>query len=187
LSAEAGLNFVALSTSDCKAMWIGWSADRLATVFKEARAKQPSLIFIDELDAVCPPRGMYHDSMSQEFTAQLLQEIDGLLSDSQAIFLVGATNRPDHVDAAILSRFSDRIEIPLPDAATRVALLTLFLGPLKFDGDKTRIVRRLALDSIGKSGRDLRGLVNQAVLSAVKRTASPEQFALCEADFERTS
>src|SRR5262249_14603580 len=109
LSAEAGLHFVALSTSDCKAMWIGWSADRLATVFKEAREKQPSLIFIDELDAVCPPRGAYADAISQEFTAQLLQEIDGLLSETQAIFLVAATNRRDQVDSAILSRFAEQI------------------------------------------------------------------------------
>jgi cell division protease FtsH len=57
LSAEVGLNFMSLSTSDCKQMWIGWSADRLAKVFKEAREKQPSLIFIDELDAVCRLRG----------------------------------------------------------------------------------------------------------------------------------
>jgi SpoVK/Ycf46/Vps4 family AAA+-type ATPase len=186
LSAEGGLNFVALSTSDCKQMWIGWSADRLATVFKEARSKQPSLIFIDELDAVCPPRGAYHDSISQEFTAQLLQEIDGLLSDTQAIFLVGATNRPDQVDSAILSRFAEQIEIPLPDATTRVALLTLFLGPLAFSGDKTRIIRRLALDTAGKSGRDLRAIVNQAVLAAVKRTNSPKELALFESDFPGT-
>lgn len=183
LSAEAGLNFTSLSTSDCKARFIGWSAERLATVFKEARAKQPSLIFIDELDAVCPPRGAYHDCISQEFTAQLLQEIDGLLSDAQAIFLVGATNRADQVDAAILSRFAEQIEIALPDATTRAALLELFLGPLRFSGDKGRLVCRLALASAGKSGRDLRALVNQAVLAAVKRTASPEDFALSEADF----
>src|SRR5262249_21779610 len=74
LGAEAGLFFKPLSTSDCKQMYIGWSADRLAKVFTQAREKQPSLIFIDELDAVCPPRGAYHDCVSQEFTAQLLQE-----------------------------------------------------------------------------------------------------------------
>jgi hypothetical protein len=183
LSAQAGLNFVALSTSDCKAMFIGRSADRLAKVFKEAREKQPSLIFVDELDAVCPIRGAYHDCISQEFTAQLLQEIDGINSDSQAIFLVGATNRPDQVDSAILSRFSERIEIPLPDTATRAALLSLFLGPLSFSGDKTRVIRRLALASVGANGRDLRSVVNQAVLSAVKRTSSPQNFALAESDF----
>jgi SpoVK/Ycf46/Vps4 family AAA+-type ATPase len=187
LSAEGGLNFVALSTADCKAMWIGWSADRLAKVFIEARAKQPSLLFIDELDAVCPPCGMYHDSMSQEFTAQLLQEIDGIGSDGQAIFLVGATNRPDHVDSAMLSRFAERIEIPLPDEAARRALLEVFLGTMRFAGDRHHIIDSLAKATEGKSGRDLRALVNQAVLSAVKRTSSPKDFALCEADFERTS
>lgn len=152
LAAEGGLNFVTLSTADCKQMFIGWSADRLAKVFKEARAKQPSLIFIDELDAVCPPRGAYHDAISQEFTAQLLVEIDGFGSDAQAIFLVAATSRPDQVDPAILSRFAEQIEIPLPNATARVALLTLFLRPLPFGGDKTRLIRRLALDTAGQSG-----------------------------------
>ena len=183
LSAEAGLNFVALSTADCKVGWIGHAAAKIKEVFIEARAKQPALIFVDELDAVCPIRGAYHDCISQEVTAQLLQEIDGLLSDSQAIFLVGATNRPDQVDSAILSRFSEQIEIPLPDANTRAALLELFLSPLPFCGDKTRLIRRLALDSAGKSGRDLRAVVNQGVLSGVKRCRSPKEFSISEADF----
>jgi SpoVK/Ycf46/Vps4 family AAA+-type ATPase len=164
-------------------MWIGWSADRLAKVFVAARAKQPSLIFIDEIDAVCPIRGAYHDAISQEFTAQLLQEIDGLLSDSQAIFLVGATNRADQVDSAILSRFSERIEVPLPDATTRLALLELFLSPLPFGGDRVHIIRRLASATDGASGRDLRATVNKAVLAAVKRSSSPRDFELCENDF----
>jgi transitional endoplasmic reticulum ATPase len=145
LSAEAGLSFVSLSTSDCKAMWIGHSADRLATVFREARSKQPSLIFIDELDIVCPLRGLYHDCVSQEFTGELLQQLDGIASDSDAIFLCGASNRPDQIDAAILSRFAEQIEIPLPDTTTRAALLTLFLGALRFSGDRPRVIRSLAL------------------------------------------
>jgi SpoVK/Ycf46/Vps4 family AAA+-type ATPase len=183
LAAEGGLNFVALSTSDCKAMWIGWSAERLAKVFKEAREKQPSLIFVDELDIVCPPRGAYADSISQEFTGELLQQLDGISSDADAVFLVGATNRPDQVDSAIQSRFAERIEIPLPDARARLALLELFLGPIRFNGDRTHVIRALTLATNGKSGRDLRALVNQAVLAAVKRTSSPLSFALSETDF----
>jgi SpoVK/Ycf46/Vps4 family AAA+-type ATPase len=128
LSAKAGLHFTALSTSDRKAMWLGHSADRLATVFSEARATQPTFLFIDELDAVCPPRGAYADAISQEFTAQLLQEIDGPLSDSQAVFLVAATNRLDWVNNAILSRFAEKMEIPLPDEPARQALLNVFSG-----------------------------------------------------------
>ena len=118
----------------------------------------------------------------RRFTAQLLQEIDGLQSDTQAIFLVGATNRPDQIDSAILSRFAERIEIPLPDATTRAALLELFLRPLRFSGDRTYITRAVALATKGQSGRDLRNLVNAAVLSAVKRSTSAQNFALCESD-----
>jgi ATP-dependent Zn protease len=155
----------------------------LAKVFVAARAKQPSLIFIDEIDAVCPIRGAYHDALNLEFTAQLLQEIDGLLSDSQAIFLVGATNRVDQVDSAILSRFAEQIEIALPDEAGRRALLEVFLGPVPFSGDRSRTVASIAKGTKGKSGRDLRAVVNRAVLSAVKRSSSPKDFALTEKDF----
>jgi DNA replication protein DnaC len=183
LSAKAGLHFIALSTSDCKAMWLGHSADRLATVFGEARALQPTLLFIDELDAVCPPRGAYADAISQEFTAQLLQEVDGLLSDSQAVFLVAATNRLDWVDSAILSRFAEKIEIPLPDEQARQALLKVFLGPIRLAGDREQVIRSLVRASDGQSGRDLRALVNRAVLAAVKRTSSPKDFTLIEKDF----
>src|SRR4029077_9465506 len=158
-------------------------ADRLATIFSEARAMQPTLLFIDELDAVCPPRGAYHDCISQGVTAQLLQEIDGFLSDAQAIFLVGATNRVDQIDSAILSRFSEEREIPLPDKTARAALLEVFLGPLRFSGDRARAVLNLALATEGRSGRDLRALVNQAVLAGVKRTSLPKDFTLIEKDF----
>src|SRR4029077_17620358 len=65
------------------------------------------LLFIDELDAVCPPRGAYADAISQEFTAQLLQEVDGLLSDSQAVFLVAAT-KPPPPGRLDLTNFSER-------------------------------------------------------------------------------
>jgi hypothetical protein len=183
LSAEAELNFIALSTSDCKVGWIGHAAAKIAEVFSQARAAQPTLLFVDELDAVCPPRGAYHDCISQEVTAQLLQEVDGLLTDSQAIFLVGATNRRDQIDSAVLSRFSEQIEIPSPDETTRIALLEVFLSPLRFSGDRSRVILSLALATDGKSGRDLRAVVNQAILTAVKRTSSPKDFMLTEKDF----
>jgi|GEM_PF-3683172 len=73
--------------------------------------------------------------------------------------------------------------MPVPDTPTRAALLELFLSPLPFCGDRARVIRRLALDSAGKSGRDLRAVVNQAVLSAVKRCSSPKEFSLSKAEF----
>ena len=126
---------------------------------------------------------MYNDSISQEATAQLLQEIDGIGSDGQAVFICAATNRVDHVDSAMLSRFAERIEIPMPDEPTRRALLEVFLGPLRFSGDRYHAIDSLAKSSVGRSGRDLRNMVNAAVLSAVKRTSSPKDFALQEGDF----
>ncbi len=155
LSTQSGMRFVGLSTSECKVGWIGWGAAAIRTAFAEAREKTPTLIFIDELDAVCPPRGAYLDCISQEVTAQLLQEIDGLLSDDQAVFLIGATNRVDQIDAAILSRFAEQIEIPLPDEMARRALLYVFLSRMRFEGSRARLIVELAQLTEGQSGRDL--------------------------------
>jgi SpoVK/Ycf46/Vps4 family AAA+-type ATPase len=83
---------------------------------------------------------------------------------------------------AILSRFAEKIEIPLPDELARQALLKVFLGPIRFAGDREQ-VRSLVQASDGQSGRDLRALVNRAVLAAVKRTSSPKDFTLIEKDF----
>jgi transitional endoplasmic reticulum ATPase len=116
-----------------------------------------------------------------------LQQLDGIGSDTDAIFLVGATNRPDQVESAILSRFAEQIEIPLPDASTRAALLELFLGQLAFNGDKTRGIRRLALSTASKSGRGSRNLVTKAVLAGVKRSSSAKDFSLFEGDFALSS
>src|SRR5260370_34103725 len=104
---------------------------------------QLTLLFIDDWAAVCPPRGAYADAISQEFTAQLVQEVDGLLSDSQAVFLVAATNRLDWVDSAILSRLAEKISIPLPDELARQALLKVFLGPIRFAVDREQLIRSL--------------------------------------------
>jgi SpoVK/Ycf46/Vps4 family AAA+-type ATPase len=125
---------------------------------------------------------MYHDAISQESTAQLLQEIDGLGSDGQAVFICAATNPVDYVDCAMLSRFAERIEIPLPDEPARRALLGVFLGTMRFAGDRQIVIETLAKSSVGRSGRDLRNLVNAAVLEAVKRTSSPKDFALTAKD-----
>ena len=97
--------------------------------------------------------------------------------------MIGATNRPDQVDAAIRSRFAEQIEIALPDEAARRALLGVFLGPVPFSGDRSRTIASIAQATEGKSGRDLRAVVNKAVLSAVKRSSSPKDFALTEKDF----
>jgi SpoVK/Ycf46/Vps4 family AAA+-type ATPase len=130
---------------------------------------------------------MYNDCIGQELTAQLLQEIDGMFSDEHAVFLVGATNRVDHIDSAILSRFSEVVQIPLPDENTRTAILEVFLKKTPFAGDKTSTIDKIAAKTNGLSGRDLRKIVGSAVLTAVKRTmrcGTVDDFALTQWDFE---
>ena len=121
---------------------------------------------------------MYHDAIAGKPRPSSCKEIDGMGSDGQAVFICAATNRVDHVDSAMLSRFAERIEIPLPDEPTRRALLEVFLGAMRFVGDRQHAIETLAKSSDGHSGRDLRNLVNAAVLAAVKRTSSPKDFAL---------
>lgn len=176
LSRQAGFRFVSLSTADCKVGWIGHAAVKIQNTFAEARQNAPSMIFIDELDAVCPPRGAYHDCLSQEATAQLLQEMDGLNSSSQAIFVFGATNRVDMIDPAFLQRFTEHVEIGLPGPEQRMKLISLFIGKIPFTqlattpevadfiqdvlnankySHTTAQVQRLILDPQGKYDRDL--------------------------------
>jgi AAA+ superfamily predicted ATPase len=174
LSREAGFEFVALSTSDAKVGWIGHAAAKVKEVFAKAREHQPVLIFLDELDAICPPRGLYHDCISQEVMAQLLTEMDGVSSNGQAIFTVAATNRLDMIDGALLSRFTEHLEIGLPGPEDRMKLLKLFIGKAPFNGTngatQIEILARLAVATENKSGRDLKNLVDKARMRAIKRS-----------------
>ena len=172
LSREAGFKFISRSTAELKVGWIGHAATAVKEVFAQAREHPSALVFLDELDAICPPRGQYNDCISQEVTAQLLQEIDGISSNGHAIFVVAATNRIDHVDAALLSCFTEHISIGLPGPEDRMAMLRLFIGrtPLYVNGSsEIETLARLSLATETKSGRDLRNLVDKARMRAIKR------------------
>jgi hypothetical protein len=106
LSREAGFKFISCSTADLKVGWIGHAAAKVKEVFSEARSHSSALIFLDELDSIAPPHGQYNNCLTQEVTAQLLTEMDGMTSNGQAIFVCGATNRLDMIDGALLSRFT---------------------------------------------------------------------------------
>jgi AAA+ superfamily predicted ATPase len=98
-------------------------------------------------------------------TAQLLEEIDGIESNGEAVFVVAATNRLDLIDGAILSRFTEQIEIGLPGPEERLRLLQLFVGKTPFSQNgtsKIELLARLALESEGRSGRDLKNLSSKA-------------------------
>lgn len=188
LANETGLRFIAASTADMKAGFVGQSGQKVRELFERARESAPCLLFLDELDIVAPARGAGSngDQFTQEIVGQLLQEMDGVKAHSQSVFVLAATNRIDQVDSAVLSRFPKRVEIPIPDEKARQQLLQvmLHLKPVAFDiGEVSGF---LAKHGVGMSGRDLRNWIDHAELNAVGRAieaGDPDSTTIILEDF----
>ncbi|PWF48619.1 AAA family ATPase [Massilia glaciei] len=170
LASESGIAFQAVSTADIKGSHLGESGARVKQLFAKARAQAPCLLFIDEIDIVTGSRGGA-DSFSQEIVGQLLQEMDGIASraGSGQVFILAATNCLDDIDAAVLSRFSDKEEIGLPDAAARADILKVLLTGKPLGFELAPSLAALAEATGGCSGRDLASLVNSAASRAMER------------------
>ena len=170
LARESGLHFVGASIADLKAGYLGQSGQRVREMFQRARASAPSILFIDELDVLTPARSIDEaDNFTRELTGQLLQELDGINALSKTVFVLAATNLPDTVDSAILSRFPKHIEVPLPGIEEKVRILKVLLAkkPIAFDLESG--CRRIAAEGDAQSGRDLRNIVESAEQNAVGR------------------
>jgi transitional endoplasmic reticulum ATPase len=163
LAAQADCSFYPITAADVTSKWVGESEQRIQRLFVRARENAPSIVFIDEIDAIAGQRdaGGYDDRQ----VTQLLAEIDGL-SGQRGVFVIGATNRPDVLDPALLrgGRLSRTIWIPLPDEPDRRRLLELFARDMPLaDVD----LGALARDSDGLSGADLEALCQQAAVHAM--------------------
>jgi SpoVK/Ycf46/Vps4 family AAA+-type ATPase len=186
LANETGLRFIAASTADIKQGFVGQSGQKVRELFDRARESAPSLLFIDEIDIIASARGGGNDSFQTEIIGQLLQEMDGAKAQTQAVFVLAATNRIDQLDAALLSRLPKQIEIPLPDrdGARRILEVLLRKKPVEFDLEGG--CSELAMRANGRSGRDLRNWVESAEHRAVARAievGDPDSIALRIEDF----
>lgn len=170
LASQSGLAFVSATTADLKANYVGQSGGKVKAVFERARAQAPCILFIDEIDIVAPSRDGGSDTFAQEIVGQLLQELDGVASKGGQVFLLAASNHPDRIDSALLSRMERKVEIGLPDADGRERIIGLLLAGKPLDFDPAQAARDLAAQTAGWSGRDLQSLVTRATRSAVKRT-----------------
>ena len=171
LASQSGLSFVGASTADMKANYLGQSGSKVKALFERARSQAPCILFIDEIDIVAPARdGGGNDALTQEVVGQLLQELDGVASKKGQVFLLAASNHPDRIDSALLSRLDRQIKINLPDAAARAAILALELNgkPIAFEAQTA--AKTFAERTEGWSGRDLHKLVSRATRKAVART-----------------
>ena len=169
MANESGLSFIGASTADMKAGYTGQSGQLVKELFARARSQTPCILFIDEMDIIAPARGGADDAFTKEIVGQLLQELDGIKNQSGDVFVLAATNRPEDIDSALLSRFNRRIEIGLPDTAARAAILRVLLAnkPVAFDLEEG--CATLAARSDGQSGRDLRNRVERAEQNAIVR------------------
>ena len=165
LAAQARASFYPVSGADVMSKWVGESEGNIRRLFERARQNRPSIVFIDEIDAIAGRRGGLetHDS----HVNQLLAEIDGV-TGQRGVFVIGATNRPDQLDPALLrgGRLSRTIMLGLPDAEARLALLRLNTARMP-----TVALRHeeLAQATEGMSPADLKALCQEAALTAMTR------------------
>ncbi len=172
VAGEANVPFYSLSASEFVEMIVGVGASRVRDLFEQAKKTAPSIIFIDELDAIGRQRGGGaslggHDEREQTLN-QILTEMDGF-TGSEGVIVLAATNRPEILDSALLrpGRFDRRVFVNPPDAAGREKILAVHTRrvPLAPDVD----LKSLASSTSGMVGADLKNLVNEAALTAARR------------------
>lgn len=169
IANEAKVPFFYQSGSSFAQIYVGVGAKRVRELFYQAKKQSPSIIFIDEIDAVGKARGEHRNDERETTLNQLLTEMDGFV-DSSGVIVVGATNRVEILDSALLrsGRFDRRIYIDLPDFEERKKIIELYLRGKNHSVD----IDEVAKQSVGFSGAALSALVNEASLNALRRDSS---------------
>lgn len=174
LAGEADVPFFSTSGSEFIEVFVGVGAGRVRKMFEEARKQAPSIIFIDELDSIGRTRGTGlgggHDEREQTLN-QILAELDGFTA-REAVVVLAATNRPDVLDPALLrpGRFDRHVTLSLPDKVARRAILDVHIKDLPLHADVD--LDQVAAGTPGFSGADLKNLLNEAAITAARRSGS---------------
>ncbi len=182
VAGEAGVPFFSISASEFVEMFVGVGASRVRSLFEQAKAAAPAIVFVDELDAVGRRRGTglgtVNDEREQTLN-QLLVEMDGF-DEHYEVIILAATNRPDVLDPALLrpGRFDREVAVELPDRAGREGILRIHTRSLHLASDAD--LGHLARITTGMSGADLANLANEAALNAARH----DHREVTNADFE---
>ncbi len=187
VAGEAGVPFYSISGSDFVEMFVGVGASRVRDLFEQAKANAPSIVFVDEIDAVGRHRGAGlgggHDEREQTLN-QMLVELDGF-DTKGGVIVIAATNRPDILDPALLrpGRFDRQIVVAQPDLAGRKGILKVHARgkPIASDADLDVIARRTP----GFTGADLANVINEAALLTARTNGKQINMAALEEAIDR--
>ncbi|CAN8260653.1 unnamed protein product [Cochlearia groenlandica] len=170
VAGEAGVPFFSVSASEFVELFVGRGAARIRDLFSAARKNSPSIIFIDELDAVGGKRGRSFNDERDQTLNQLLTEMDGFESDTKVI-VIAATNRPEALDPALCrpGRFSRKVVVAEPDQEGRRKILAVHLRDVPLEEEAFLICDLVASLTPGFVGADLANIVNEAALLAARR------------------
>ncbi|KAI6357798.1 Vacuolar protein sorting-associated protein 4 [Pyricularia grisea] len=175
VATEAKSTFFSVSSSDLVSKWMGESERLVKQLFAMARENKPSIIFIDEVDALCGARGEGESEASRRIKTEMLVQMDGVGKDSEGVLVLGATNIPWQLDSAIRRRFQRRVHISLPDLAARTTMFKLAVGttPSSLTNEDYRELAKLAE---GYSGSDISNVVNDALMEPVRKMQMATHF-----------
>ena len=169
VAATSEANFISIKGPELISKWVGESEKGVREVFRKARQAAPCVIFFDELDAIAPRRGGPEGDarVTERVISQMLTELDGL-EDLKGVVVIGATNRPDIIDEALLrpGRFDRILEVPPPDKEARKHIFQIHTKKKPLESDVN--IDKLVEMTEGMTGADITALVNAAAMSAIK-------------------
>lgn len=175
VATESNSTFFSVSSSDLVSKWMGESEKLVKQLFAMARENKPSIIFIDEVDALTGQRGDGESEASRRIKTELLVQMNGVGNDPQGVLVLGATNIPWQLDSAIRRRFEKRIYIPLPDLASRTKMFEINVGDTPCNLSKEDY-RSLGQMTEGYSGSDIAVAVKDALMEPIRKIQMATHF-----------
>ncbi|PBO81852.1 MAG: ATPase [Methanobacteriota archaeon] len=177
IATESAANFIAIKGPEVMSKWVGESEKKLREVFRKAKQVSPCIVFLDELDALAPTRGTGGDNnVSDRLVDQLLTSMDGL-ENMEGVITIGATNRPEIIDQALLrpGRFDRMILVGEPDEDARKKILKIHTKSVPLKNVKLGV---LAKKMVGYTGADIEGVVREAAILALRKDPKAKEVTM---------
>jgi len=178
VASESQANFISVKGPEVLSKWVGESEKAVREIFRKARETAPCIIFFDELDSIAPRRGFHTDAgVTDRIVNQLLTEMDGIQS-LKGVVVLGATNRPDILDPALLrpGRFDRVLYVPPPDKAARLAIFKIHTREMPLDDDVDLDI--LASVTEGYTGADIEAVVREAAMLAARENINAQKVSM---------